>query len=193
MLVDPSPIGPRVEDYQHRRHRTQSPPALGGQPWRQADLDVQTAQQRLHVGDHGLDLDREQCPGCRVVCKKVNPPAITEVVEADLGSNLPAVRLQVAAAGFRDCCVIAVAKTGELGSTPAGIPAESQVQRVGNASNPAQGDAIGVTALEQTNGAGSHLGTLGKVGLPPTSSVAQSTNDRGKLGVVQAPMLNARL
>lgn len=88
MSLHNAPGGPPFANDENRHDRRGRRPAqFPAQHRAKAGLDVESSKRLLEVTQHGLDLDDQQGSSRRVKRDDVDTPALTEMVEADLGAH----------------------------------------------------------------------------------------------------------
>lgn len=88
---DPVPIRPTLHDDEERGNPCGGPAARSSDLRRQADLPIERRLELLCVGDRRLHLDDEQDPRLRVEREDVDRAPLAELVERDLGQDVPGV------------------------------------------------------------------------------------------------------
>ena len=116
VLVDPSAGRSVIRQDEQPRHGANAPAAFPCDLDREPRLAVEGSEHRLHVRDHGLDLDDEQRPGRFVEGEDVDRSALAADVERDFRRDLPLEGAEPVEHLFRQCRVVRVESVEPLPS-----------------------------------------------------------------------------
>jgi hypothetical protein len=94
MRAQPAATRAVFSNDEQARDAPRSPIAVLGDPPRESSFPVDPGEQRLKVGDRGLDLDDEKRATAPVERQYVDGSSLAEDREGDLGGNLPVSRAQ---------------------------------------------------------------------------------------------------
>lgn len=192
VLRDPSPVRSPFGNHQRRHHGTGWPPDLAGESWCESNLHVQVPEEALDVDDDRLDLDHKERLPPRIVGKKVHPSALAIPIEADFWSRLPPVTGETPEEDLEDGRVISVAGASQIRRW-SGIPTQMEPHGCGHAPRGPDRGPLGVTRLQQSNGARAHRGAAGQITLAPTLRVAQRADRRAQELVVHRGIVHGDL
>lgn len=160
-----------------------APPALGGNETRNhTRLAIELRKQVLKVGQAGFDLDDEQSPVVGSPSENVDRASIAVVVERELGCHLPSGSSQGGDCDFDQSRVARIDEAIEIAGAPLRCQRNSDLERLGDLSNQAQG--IHPTALQLRDGLLADTRQSSKVALPEAALMANGAHDRTESEVV---------
>jgi len=173
VLLDAPTRGRRRGDDQDR-HDGRGPAAeLPRHERRNSDLDVETSEQRLKVPQDRLDLDDEQHVRRGVVGQEIDPPTVAVPVEADLGSNQPAPRLEASLPVLLNECVTGVYEQPRIGCAAGYVDPDACAKSLDEVAHDVDLEASDPARLELDERRSRPAGAFAEVDLPPTSAVPQ--------------------
>lgn len=117
-------------EHDHGDNGAGGPTKVASHESRDPCLDVERAEGRLHVPEHGLDLDHEQdpCPG--PIGEQIDAAAVAEAVEAHRRTNEPAHRFETALPVLFEECVAGIDEKARITSTTGHIENQASPQGV---------------------------------------------------------------
>jgi uracil-DNA glycosylase family 4 len=148
------------------------PAAVRRQPRCEPSLAIEAGQHRLHIRDHGLDLDDQERPTCRMPAEHVDRAALAEAVEGDLGQRLPATFRERLKHDLDHPSVRRIEQSIQPLALPQQPHRHPRPDRLGDASKRVTGQPVGIAALGTGYRRLRHAGTPPELGLgppPPTT------------------------
>ena len=137
----------------------------------------------------GLQLHEEKRPARRAPRDKINDAALPEVVERDLGADVPLDANEQARDGLRHRGMAGGEKAIESGATPAGIEHEANLERSCDTAQPAEGHSIDPTSLDLRVRAAGDSGFRSDGALRPPESMAELPEHAPDREIIHGPMI----
>lgn len=144
---------------------------------REPHLHVERSQQAPEVGDHRLDLDDQQRPGCWMEGEQVDTAALAVMAERDLGPHDPAGRLEQLRKAGLESGVARIEQSVQLAAAPSAIHLEVDVEGLADPAKCPHRKADRSLALELRDGAPADPGSASEVRLTPSEAKTERAND----------------